>query len=62
MLLMVAGSALVFRSAPGLGIALLLVLPLAVRIKAEEAFLRREFGEEYTAYEQRTWRLVPFVY
>lgn len=32
------------------------------RIKAEEAMLVKEFGEEYRQYMYRTWHLVPFVF
>jgi protein-S-isoprenylcysteine O-methyltransferase len=32
------------------------------RIDAEEALLRTSFGEQYATYEQRTKRLVPFIY
>ncbi len=31
------------------------------RIKAEEAMLVREFGEEYRKYMKRTWRLLPYL-
>jgi protein-S-isoprenylcysteine O-methyltransferase Ste14 len=38
-------------------------LPIIARIRAEEEFLVREFGQQYSAYQQRTrWRLFPFVY
>jgi protein-S-isoprenylcysteine O-methyltransferase len=32
------------------------------RIPIEEAVLQARFGAEYTAYAQRTWRLVPFMW
>jgi protein-S-isoprenylcysteine O-methyltransferase Ste14 len=32
------------------------------RIRAEEAMLRRELGEAYSAYAARTRRLIPFVF
>jgi protein-S-isoprenylcysteine O-methyltransferase len=32
------------------------------RIPIEEAVLQARFGAEYTAYTQRTWRLVPFMW
>ena len=44
--------------------ALCLALPPAViawRIRLEEAFLERAYGEEYRAWARRTKRLVPFV-
>lgn len=62
MAVLLLGWVLVFRS----GIGLLLVAPLLValvaRIRAEEALLRSEFGEQYAAYRARTWRLVPYLY
>lgn len=35
---------------------------LGYRISVEEAALRSAFGEEYAAYQQRTKRLIPFIY
>lgn len=32
------------------------------RMKAEEAMLADAFPQEYPAYAQRTWRLIPFIY
>ena len=32
------------------------------RIKAEEAMLAGQFGEQYRQYMKRTWRLVPFIF
>jgi protein-S-isoprenylcysteine O-methyltransferase Ste14 len=32
------------------------------RIRSEEALLTATFGEEYTAYARRTWRLLPWIY
>ena len=56
------GLALVFRSGPGLALALLLLFPLVGRIQAEERLLAETFGAEYEAYRKRTWRLIPGVY
>jgi len=52
---------LVFRF--GIGFVLsVLVVPFAIpMIRREEAMLQEEFGDEYTAYKKRTWRLIPFV-
>ena len=62
-LLSMVGWALVFRSIAGLLLTIAMSLLIIVRIRAEEDFLVREFGERYRAYQQRTrWRLVPFVY
>jgi protein-S-isoprenylcysteine O-methyltransferase Ste14 len=38
-------------------------VPIIARIRAEEEFRVREFGDQYRAYQQRTpWRLLPFIY
>jgi protein-S-isoprenylcysteine O-methyltransferase Ste14 len=58
----VVGWALVFRSAVGLLLAVVLLWPTVARIDAEEALLASEFGAEYDAYRRRTWRLVPGMY
>lgn len=62
MVITALGWALAFRSGVGVLLTLLLLPPLVVRIRAEEAMLRSQFGEEYDAYFARTWRLVPGVY
>jgi len=56
------GWALVFRGWSGLLIAILLLVPLVARIRAEEHLLRAHFGKEYEAYCARTWRLFPGIY
>ena len=61
LLLSLFGWALVFRSALGVLVSLLL-LPLVARMNAEEALLESEFGDRYSDYRRRTWRLLPFVY
>jgi protein-S-isoprenylcysteine O-methyltransferase Ste14 len=40
----------------------LLIPPLLARIRAEEALLRTQFGDEYDAYCRHTWRLIPGLY
>lgn len=62
LLLGLFGWALVFRSAIGVLVSLLLIPPLVARINSEEALLESEFGERYAEYRRRTWRLLPFVY
>ena len=62
LLLGLFGWALVFRSAIGVLVSLLLLPPLVARMNAEEALLESEFGERYADYRRRTWRLVPFLY
>jgi protein-S-isoprenylcysteine O-methyltransferase Ste14 len=36
--------------------------PLLARMRAEEALLRTQFGDEYDAYTRRTSRLIPGFY
>ena len=62
LLLGLFGWALVFRSAIGLLVSLLLIPPLVARMNSEEALLASEFGERYAEYRRRTWRLLPFLY
>jgi protein-S-isoprenylcysteine O-methyltransferase Ste14 len=56
------GWGLAFRSGAGLILAALLIPPLVARIHAEERLLQSAFGDEYSAYLARTWRLVPGMY
>lgn len=53
---------LIFRSAIGVLVSLLLLPPLVARMNSEEALLESEFGERYSDYRRRTWRLLPFLY
>src|SRR6184192_4280886 len=62
-LLAMAGWALVFRSIIGLLLTAAMCVPIIARIHAEEEFLLQEFGDQYSAYQQRTpWRLLPLIY
>jgi protein-S-isoprenylcysteine O-methyltransferase Ste14 len=56
------GWGLAFRSGVGVLLALLLIPPLLVRIRAEERLLHTQFGDEYDAYRGRTSRLIPGLY
>ncbi|WP_435011575.1 methyltransferase family protein [Tundrisphaera lichenicola] len=56
------GWVLLFRSGLGLVLVALLIPFLIPMIGAEESLLLSEFGEDYRAYRERTWRLLPFVY
>ena len=56
------GWAFAFRSLVGVLLAVLIVPPLVARISAEERLLSSQFGDEYDAYRNRTWRLVPGLY
>lgn len=38
------------------------LLALLYRIRVEEAMLADLFGDEYTRYQRRTWRLLPLVF
>jgi protein-S-isoprenylcysteine O-methyltransferase Ste14 len=62
LLLGLFGWALIFRSAIGVLVSLLLLPPLVARMNSEEALLESEFGERYADYRRRTWRLLPFLY
>jgi protein-S-isoprenylcysteine O-methyltransferase Ste14 len=62
MLLYMAGFVLVFRCWLGLSLVAATLAVLFARMNAEERLLESEFGEEYTSYRLRTWRLVPWVY
>jgi protein-S-isoprenylcysteine O-methyltransferase Ste14 len=62
-LLAMVGWALVFRSIVGLLLTAAMLVPIIARIRAEEDFLGREFGEQYRTYQQCTrWRLLPLIY
>ncbi|MBV8271085.1 MAG: isoprenylcysteine carboxylmethyltransferase family protein [Cupriavidus sp.] len=56
------GWVLVFRSGVGVLLTVLMLPPLIARIRAEEALLRSNFGDEYEQYCAHTWRMVPGVY
>jgi protein-S-isoprenylcysteine O-methyltransferase Ste14 len=56
------GWALVFRSAIGMLITVLTIVPLIARIRAEETLLHSHFGETYDAYRRHTSRLIPGLY
>lgn len=43
-------------------VAALMIAAYGWRIRSEELLLIDTFGEEYTAYQRRTNRLVPLVY
>ncbi|BDB22694.1 isoprenylcysteine carboxylmethyltransferase family protein [Cupriavidus sp. P-10] len=56
------GWVLGFRSGVGVLLTVAMVPVLVARIRAEEALLLDQFGDEYAAYCGRTWRMVPGVY
>lgn len=63
LLLLIGGATIAMSSAlgfvAGVGMA---TAALVVRIREEEQVLRDSFGGAYDAYEDETWRLVPYVY
>lgn len=56
------GLALLFRSWIALVALPFLIALLIFRLSDEEKLLQAEFGGQWEAYVQRSWRLVPFVY
>ena len=56
------GISLAFRSWIGLLATLFFLALLLYRIKDEEATMQQEFGTEWDAYCQCTWRLIPYLY
>jgi protein-S-isoprenylcysteine O-methyltransferase Ste14 len=62
MIINMLGWGLAFRGWSGVAIAVLLLVPLVPRIRAEERLLHDHFGAEYDAYVARTWRLVPGIF
>lgn len=60
LVLIAAGEAVAFGSVPALAIALSAILLTFVwRARAEEALLKRTFGEPYEAYRRRTTMIIP---
>ncbi len=43
-------------------VLMLLNIAYIYRIKTEEQMLIETFGTAYSDYQQRTWRLIPFIY
>ncbi len=62
MIVNLLGWGLAFRGWSGVMIALLLLVPLIPRIRSEERLLKAQFGAQYDAYVERTWRLMPGIY
>jgi protein-S-isoprenylcysteine O-methyltransferase Ste14 len=57
------GFPLCFGSIIGLGLAVIVGVPLLVyRIKVEEQALQAWFGEEYREYSKQTSRLIPYLW
>ena len=62
MLVNALGWSLAFRGGVGLILLALTFVPVIGRIHAEEALLRRQFGDAYDVYCRRTARLLPGIY
>lgn len=62
MFILMLGWGLAFRNWSGVAIALLMLVPIVARIRAEERLLRAHFGIDYESYVARTWRLIPGIY
>jgi len=43
-------------------VLLILTLVLILKIFMEEGFLKQKFGDVYTTYKKKTFRLIPFVF
>jgi protein-S-isoprenylcysteine O-methyltransferase Ste14 len=56
------GISLVFRCWLALILVAALTLVLIWRIHDEEALMHQEFGADWEAYCQRSWRLIPYAY
>lgn len=56
------GISLVFRSWFDILLSGITILVLLWRIHDEEGLMHRQFGSQWEAYCQRSWRLVPFVF
>ncbi len=35
---------------------------MEIRVRCEEEYLEKTYGEEYAAYKKRTKRYIPFIY
>ena len=63
LLMMFAALGVAFENYVSIALLLVpIVLALARRISVEERALAGAFGDDWTAYEARTRRLVPFIY
>lgn len=58
-----AGVAVAMQSLVALGVLILFGVPwFGAHIEIEENLLAKHFGERFTAYQQRTKKLFPFIY
>ena len=56
------GISLVFQSLLAIILVAGLFLVLIWRVNAEEALMKKEFGEQWDAYCEKSWRMIPFVF
>ena len=61
-LLLTLGLPLTFRSWVGVLMCPAVVAVILLRIRDEETLMQREFGQEWEAYCERSWLLIPWVY
>ena len=62
LLLVPAGIAMVFTSLLALPIFALAAIFVADRISQEEKMLAEHFGSQFSAYQSRTWMLIPGLF
>jgi protein-S-isoprenylcysteine O-methyltransferase Ste14 len=56
------GVSCVFRSWIGLVASVFFLAIILYRIKDEETLMHEEFGTEWEAYCESSWRLIPYIY
>jgi protein-S-isoprenylcysteine O-methyltransferase Ste14 len=61
-LLVAIGLSFLFRSWIGLAASVLFLGVLLFRINDEEKLMQAEFGSDWEAYCQRSWRMIPYLY
>jgi protein-S-isoprenylcysteine O-methyltransferase Ste14 len=61
-LLVAIGLSCLFRSWIGLATSILFLGVLLFRINDEETLMQVEFGSDWEAYCQRSWRMIPYLY
>ena len=62
MLLAAMGTALVIGEWRGVLAVVVIWAAHSRKALREERLMTAEFGEEYAAYQRRTWRLLPFLF
>ncbi|HEV2390188.1 MAG TPA: isoprenylcysteine carboxylmethyltransferase family protein, partial [Nitrososphaerales archaeon] len=61
-ILSLLGVPLIFSSAYGFALMLLVIPPLVYRIGVEEKMLIAKFGEQYREYSKHSKKLAPYIY